>query len=84
MWKQFSSIIGVSAEEAKAKETIKGNSHGQSSTYIKKILDQHIQDGRLEVALPTLALGIYVLVLLLGPLEIVRQNVVELFWAIKK
>ncbi len=41
-WKRFASIMGVSVEEAKAKEITKGNSHGWSWSYIKKILDQYI------------------------------------------
>ncbi len=40
--KWFAHIIGVPAEEAKVKETVKGNSHGWPWIYIKKHLDQHI------------------------------------------
>ncbi len=41
-WKRFAHVLGISIGDAKAKETIKGSTHGWYWTYIKKHLDLHI------------------------------------------
>jgi len=77
-------MLGISPEEAKARETVKGNTHGWYWTYLKKGLDQYIQDQQWDQASMMLALAIYGLILFPGPSEIVTCGVVEMFWAVEK
>ncbi len=77
-------MLGIPPEEAKAREIIKGNTHGWYWIYLKKWLDLHIQGEQWEQASLALALGIYGLILFLRPLGIITCSVTVMFWAVEK
>jgi len=83
-WKRLAHMLRISPEEAKARETVKGNTHGWYWTYLKKGLDQCIQDQQWDQASLMLALAIYGLILFPGPFGIITCGVVEMFWAVEK
>ncbi len=72
-------MLGISPEEAKARETIKGNTRGWYWTYLKKWLDQCIQGEQWDQASLILTLAIYGLILFPGPPRIITYGVVEMF-----
>ncbi|XP_058003938.1 uncharacterized protein LOC131180608 [Hevea brasiliensis] len=77
-------MLGIPVEEAKAKETIKGSTHGWYWTYIKTYLDLYIQNRQWEQVSLTLTLGIYGLILFPRPLRVITHSVTEMFWVVKK
>jgi len=78
-WKRFAYMLGIPPEEAKARETVKGNTHGWYWTYLKRWLDRYIQDEQWDQASLALALGIYGLILFPGPPGIITCSVAEIF-----
>ncbi len=77
-------MLGIPPEEAKMRETVKGNTHCWYWTYLKKWLDQYIQEEQWEQASLALVLGIYGLILFPGPSGIITYGVAEIFWAVEK
>ncbi|KAJ9176907.1 hypothetical protein P3X46_012171 [Hevea brasiliensis] len=83
-WNRLTHMIGISPEEVKSKETVKGNTHGWYWTHLKKWLDQYIQEKQWDRDSMTLALGIYGLILFPGPSGIITRSTVEVFWVVEK
>ncbi|KAJ9170401.1 hypothetical protein P3X46_018511 [Hevea brasiliensis] len=83
-WKRLTHLLGIPSEEAKSKETVKGNTHGWYWTYLEKRLDQYLQEKQWDQASVALALGIYGLILFPGPLGIITCSTVEVFWAVER